>query len=250
MLLNLPSPVIFAHRGASAQAPENTLAAFELAVEQGADAIELDVKLSADGEVVVFHDVSVGRTTDGSGRVSDLPLAALRELDAGSFFAEEFRGQRIPTLDEVFATVGRKILINVEMRNYTTRRDDLVEKVVALVKKHGLEKRVLFSSFLPRNLTRAARLLPETPRGLLALPGILGLWIRSFGFVFGPYQALNPALKNVTPQQIERVHRLGRRIYVWTVDEADDMRRLKEWGVDGIITNYPQLAVDIFGRRA
>jgi len=200
MLLNLPSPVIFAHRGASAQAPENTLAAFELAVEQGADAIELDVKLSADGEVVVFHDVSVGRTTDGSGRVSDLPLAALR--------------------------------------------------VVALVKKHGLEKRVLFSSFLPRNLTRAARLLPETPRGLLALPGILGLWIRSFGFVFGPYQALNPALKNVTPQQIERVHRLGRRIYVWTVDEADDMRRLKEWGVDGIITNYPQLAVDIFGRRA
>ncbi|NOZ00012.1 MAG: glycerophosphodiester phosphodiesterase [Chloroflexi bacterium] len=243
-----PFPVIFAHRGASAHAPENTLAAFELAAQQGADAIELDAKLSADGQVVVIHDTTVDRTTDGHGRVADLPLAALRELDAGSFFSQTFRGERIPTLDEVFAAVGKKVLINVELTNYKTPRDRLVGKVVELVERHALQARVIFSSFFPKNLSQAARLLPETPRGLLALPGVLGWWSRSFGFTFGAYQALHPHLSNVTPQQVGRVHRLGRRIHVWTVNAADDMRRLKSWGVDGIFTDDPQLALQALGR--
>ncbi|RME88298.1 MAG: glycerophosphodiester phosphodiesterase [Anaerolineae bacterium] len=232
---DLPTPLIIAHRGASAHAPENTLAAFELAAQQGADAIELDAKLSADGEVVVIHDASVDRTTDGHGRVKDLPLAALRELDAGD-------GQRIPTLDEVFAAVGHRLYINVELTNYTTPRDALTEKVTALVARHGLQQRVWLSSFYAANLKKAARLLPEVPRALLALPGLPGWWARSFGFAFGDYAALHPHLRDVTPQQVQRVHRLRRRIHVWTVNEPDAMRRLHRWGVDGIFTDDPRLA--------
>lgn len=239
---SLPQPVIFAHRGASAHAPENTLAAFELALAQQADAIELDAKLSADGHVVVIHDATVDRTTNGKGRVKDLSFADLRKLDAGSFFSETFGGEKIPALDEVFETVGKRTYINVELTNYNTPRDALVETVCMLVKKHNLQKRVLFSSFLASNLSKARSYLPDVPRGLLALNGLLGIWARSFGFVFGKYEALHPYLQDMTHQQAVRVHRLNRRIHVWTVNEEADMRRLFNWGVDGIFTDDPALA--------
>jgi glycerophosphoryl diester phosphodiesterase len=243
MLASLPQPIIFAHRGASAQAPENTLSAFELALAQKADAIELDVKLSADGQVVVIHDPTVDRTTGSHGRVKDLSLAELRSLDAGSFFSQEYSGERIPTLEEVFESVGKRTFVNVELTNYNTPRDHLVETVCMLVKKFGLQKQVMFSSFFASNLSKARAYLPEVPRGLLAPNGLLGAWARSFGFAFGRYQALHPFLKDVTPQQVQRVHRLQRRIHVWTVNAANDMRRLFHWGVDAIFTDDPQLAV-------
>lgn len=245
MLTSLAQPVIFAHRGASAHAPENTLAAFELALEQKADAIELDVKLSADGHAVVIHDSTLDRTTGRHGRVKDLSLAELQSLDAGSFFSEKYRGEQIPTLEQVFAAVGKRTLINVELTNYTTPRDQLVEMVCMLVKKFGLQKSILFSSFFASNLSKARAYLPEVPRGLLAFDGWLGAWARSFGFNFGRYQALHPYLKDVTPQQVQRVHRLNRRIHVWTVNAAEDMRRLFHWGVDAIFTDDPQLAVQV-----
>ena len=243
---NWPHPLVFAHRGASAHAPENTLAAFELALAHGANGVELDVKLSADGEVVVIHDATIDRTTGEKGHVSKLTLAALRELDAGSFFSEEFRGEKIPTLAEVFETIGRRTLINVELTNYSTRNDGLANKVCDLVKRFGLEERILFSSFLSSNLERTRGLLPDVPRGLLALGGWMGWWARSFGFNFGDYQALHPNLDDVTPQQVARVHRLKRRVLVWTVNTSDDMRRLISWGVDGIFTDEPKLATEVF----
>src|SRR3972149_5202117 len=139
MIDPFPQPVIFAHRGASACAPENTLAAFQLALEQGAPAIEFDVKLTSDGQVVVIHDQTANRTTDGAGNVANLPLAALRELDAGSWLSAAFRGERIPSLDEVFEALGKKLFMNVELTNYATSFDTLIPKVAHLVKKHGLE---------------------------------------------------------------------------------------------------------------
>jgi glycerophosphoryl diester phosphodiesterase len=247
MLASLSQPVIFAHRGASAHAPENTLAAFELALVQNADAIELDVKLSADGHPVVIHDPSVDRTTGSRGRVKDLSLSQLQALDAGSFFSENYRGEKIPALEEVFEAVGKRTFINVELTNYSTPRDELVETVCMLVKKFGLQDHVMFSSFFASNLSKAAAYLPEVPRGLLALNGLLGAWARSFGFAFGRYQALHPNLKDVTQQQVQRVHRLNRRIHVWTVNAADDMRRLFHWGVDGIFTDDPQSAMKVRG---
>jgi glycerophosphoryl diester phosphodiesterase len=243
---NWPHPLVFAHRGASAHAPENTLAAFELALAHGANGVELDVKLSADGEVVVIHDATIDRTTGEKGHVSKLTLAALRELDAGSFFSEEFRGEKIPTLAEVFETIGRRTLINVELTNYSTRNDGLANKVCGLVKRFGLEERILFSSFLSSNLKRTRGLLPDVPRGLLALGGWMGWWARSFGFNFGDYQALHPNLEDVSPRQVARVHRLKRRVLVWTVNTSDDMRRLISWGVDGIFTDEPKLATEVF----
>jgi glycerophosphoryl diester phosphodiesterase len=245
MLTSLPQPLIFAHRGASAHAPENTLAAFELALTQNADAIELDVKLSADGKAVVIHDATVDRTTGSRGRVHDLSFQELRSLDAGGFFAERFRGEKIPSLEEVFEVLEKRTFINVELTNYTTPRDALVETVCMLVKKFGLQKRVLFSSFFASNLSKAHAYLPDVPRGLLAFNGLLGAWARSFGFNFGKYQALHPYLKDVSSQQVQRVHRLNRRIHVWTVNAAEDMRRLFHWGVDGIFTDDPGLAAQV-----
>jgi glycerophosphoryl diester phosphodiesterase len=234
----LPIPAILAHRGASAHAPENTLAAFELAREQGADGIELDVKLSADGIPVVIHDETVDRTTNGTGTVADLSLATLKELDAGN-------RQQIPTLDEVFESIGQHLFINVELTNYNTRKDNLVEKVVEVVKKYKLEENILFSSFLPKNLARAAQLLPQTLRGLLTLDNFGGWVLRKFSFRLGNYQTLHPSRKNTSKKQIESIQGIGRRIYAWTVNDPEEMRRLADWGIDGIITDDPALAVKV-----
>ena len=248
MFEKFPKPFLLAHRGASKYAPENTLPAFELALEQGADGVELDAKLSADGQVVVIHDATVDRTTDGHGKVSKLAMQELMALEAGAAFDERFRGTRIPALSQVFEAIGHRAIINVELTNYSTPGDRLVEKVCELVKAHALQDRIIFSSFFGINLNRARRLLPEVPGGLLALPGWKGAWARSFGFMFGEYQALHPHLSDVNAPQASRVHRLRRRIHVWTVNGADEIERLKGWGVDGFITDDPLTTVRALGR--
>jgi glycerophosphoryl diester phosphodiesterase len=241
MYQQLPQPTVFAHRGASIQAPENTIAAFELAVTQKADAIELDAKLCGDGQVMVIHDQTVDRTTDGSGKLLEMPLAALKELDAGSWFDAQFSGEPLPTLEEVFEAVGKKIFINIELTNYASVFDNLPNKVVQLVKKYELQDNVLFSSFNPVALRRAHQLLPEVPLGLLALPGFAGAWARSWLGNWVPYLALHPDFDSTTPQLIEKQHKQGKRVYVWTVNDSKKMQQLFEWGVDGIFTDDPLL---------
>ena len=243
-----PRPILFAHRGSSRHAPENTLEAFTLAIQQGADGVELDAKLTADGKVAVLHDSTVDRTTNGRGRIAFMTLAELRALDAGGRFSEKFRGARIPALEEVFEVIGKLGVINIELTNYSTPRDQLVEKVCELVKKHNLQDRVLFSSFFAFNLRKAAHLLPEAPRGLLALSGWKGAWARSFGFMFGDYQASHPHITDVSIHQVSRVHQLKRRIHVWTVNTEEDVLRLKSWDVDGIFTDDPLMAARALGR--
>jgi glycerophosphoryl diester phosphodiesterase len=249
MFENFPTPVLFAHRGASAHAPENTLPAFELALQQGADGVELDVKLTSDGHIIVMHDPSVDRTTDGHGRVRDLSLADFRKLEAGAWYSESYRGTKVPMLDEVFEAIGKRCVINVELTNYSTPRDALVEKVCELVKRHALQDRILFSSFFGGNLRKAAALLPSVPRGLLALDGWKGAWARSFGFMFGDFQALHPYITDVNAPQVSRVHQLKRRIHVWTANSVEEVTRLKNWNVDGIFTDDPLTAVRALGRE-
>jgi glycerophosphoryl diester phosphodiesterase len=245
MFNQIPRPTIFAHRGSSTYAPENTLAAFELAVRQEADAIELDVKLTSDQQVVVIHDQTVDRTTGASGKVGELTLAELRMLDAGSFFDIAFRGEPIPTLDEVFEAVGDKIFINVELTNYASLTDSLPEKVAGIVKKYRLAGRILFSSFNPIALWRVHRQLPDVPIGLLARPGRKGMLARSsLGYLLS-YQALHPRYTDVTPALIQRIHRLGCRVHTWSIDRAEDIRRVFSLGVDGIFTPDPVLARQI-----
>lgn len=247
ILSALPQPTIFAHRGASTHAPENTLAAFELALRQGADAIELDAKLTADGQVIVFHDQTVDRTTPHSGRVKDLSLYELRKLDAGSHFDIAFKGERIPTLEEVFKAVGQLTIINVELTNYTSIMDPLPEKVAELVRLHRLNQRVIFSSFNPLALMRIRRLIPEAPIGLLALPGLKGALARSWPGRLISYQSLHPEYSDVTPDLVKSVHHRGGKIFVYTVNQENGMRRLIEMGVDGIITDDPILAKQVLG---
>jgi glycerophosphoryl diester phosphodiesterase len=242
-----PSPIIFAHRGASAHAPENTLAAFVLALKHGAEAVEMDVKLTADGEVVIIHDQSVDRTTDGTGKVAELTLSAIKKLDAGAYFDIAYAGEPIPTLGEYFDMLGQRIFTNVELTNYASPRDDLPDKVVALVKEHNLVERVMFSSFNPRALQRAQTLLPEVPVGLLTLPGWKGWPLRSWlGRMLVPgYQALHPEKGDVTETLVGAAHRRGQRVHVWTVNDPGEMNRLFTLGVDGIFTDDPRLALQI-----
>jgi glycerophosphoryl diester phosphodiesterase len=245
MFAQIPQPAIFAHRGASAYAPENTLAAFELAIQQKADAIELDAKLTADGQVVVIHDQTVDRTTNGSGRVGEMTLAQLRHLEAGSHFAPVFHNERIPTLEEVFEAVGEKTFINVELTNYASMADSLPEKVADLVRRHHLAQRVMFSSFNPLALLRVRRILPAPPIGLLAQPGKPGAWARSWiGRIIG-YNSLNPELSDVDWRLVESAHQHGKRVLVYKVNQAEDIRQIFQLQADGIFTDDPILARQI-----
>lgn len=237
-----PRPLIIAHRGASAYAPENTMAAFAEALEQGADGFELDAKLTADGHVVVIHDFTVDRTTGGRGDVRKQTLAQLKELDAGSWFDERFRGERIPLLDEVFEAFGRQTLINVELTNYASPADALPDRVAELVLRHGVEDNVFFSSFHPINLARIARRLPSAPLALLALQGVRGKLARGLvGRWFAP-RILHPYFTDVNAAVVAREHRRRREVNVWTVNDPAEMDRLFKLGIDGIITDDPRLA--------
>ncbi|MDY6872884.1 MAG: glycerophosphodiester phosphodiesterase family protein [Chloroflexota bacterium] len=225
------NPKIYAHRGASSQAPENTLAAFQLAFEQGADGIELDVMLSKDQQLVVIHDDTVDRTTDGTGRVSDLTLAELKRLDAGE-------GEPIPTLAEVLDRFGGQFPINIELKNYSSLFDSLPLAVAGMVRDYGLADSILVSSFNPFNFPRFHRVLPDVPRGILIFPGRA----QNFLYRLFRYEAFHPYFKDVDEALVKAVHARSQQINVWTVDEAADIRHLAKLGVDAIITNVPQRA--------
>jgi glycerophosphoryl diester phosphodiesterase len=245
MKLSFPTPIIFAHRGASAYAPENTLAAFELAAEQGAPAIEFDVKLTSDRQVIILHDQTLDRTTNGSGAVTKQALAAVRELDAGSWKSVNFSGEKIPLLEEVFEAVGKKVLMNIELTNYATPFDGLVSEVAVLVKKYGLQERIIFSSFYFSNLLAARRLLPSVPCGQLILEGKDG-WQQRIAARFMQLEAEHPYSSDVSAEMVQRVHARGRRVHAWTVNDPIEMRRLRTCGVDGIFSDDPLAAIENF----
>jgi glycerophosphoryl diester phosphodiesterase len=238
--------LIWAHRGASGHAPQNTLAAFLLAAEMGADGIELDVHFSRDGEAVVIHDDTVDATTDGCGRVRDLTLAELQSLDAGGWFDEQFAGERIPTLEQVFEQVGHRLLINVEIKVEAGYHPvDQEAETVRLIEDHQLVDRVIISSFSPSSLRRVHRLNPNIALGFLYArpePALLPRVLEWFGTA---HQAVHPGLSMVDAQYVRRAHRWGKRINVWTVNEEHDMRRMRDLGVDGIITNYPDVLCQV-----
>ncbi|MGC9400391.1 MAG: glycerophosphodiester phosphodiesterase [Anaerolineae bacterium] len=229
-------PLIFAHRGASRLAPENTLPAFQRAAELGADGVELDVHLTADGVPVVMHNAMVDATTDGSGRLSAMTLAEVKRLDAGAGWGPDFAGVQVPTLEEVLEAVARRLLTNIELKPAGGRNAGLPQAVVALIERLGLEDRVWFSSFKPYFLFAARRVTAEIPCGLLYSP--LTPLTPLFRPVT-PHEALHPHHSLVTPSFVSRAHRRGLRVSVWTVDDVAVARRLTEWGVDVLITNTP-----------
>jgi glycerophosphoryl diester phosphodiesterase len=240
-------PIIFAHRGASGYAPENTIAAFEMAVSLGAEAIELDTKLSSDGVVMVMHDQTVDRTTGQSGNLRTFTAQQLRQMDAGSHFDAKFAGEKVPTLAEVFEAVGQKIFINIELTNYQTSGDGLVDKVIELIDQYSMNERVIFSSFLPSNLLRARKLKPNIPAAILCLPGKEGLISRSFAGKWISPELIHPFFSDVNAGMMKREKNRHRKVNVWTVNEPEEMKRLLNLGVQGIITDFPDIAVQLRG---
>jgi glycerophosphoryl diester phosphodiesterase len=227
--LTAQKPLIIAHRGASAYAPENTLAAFNLAVEQGADGIELDVQMSADGRVMVVHDFDVSRMTNGAGLVSELMAAELQALDAGE-------GQKIPTLDDLFEMLGPRVLYNIELKYFGWQGRGIETAVADRIAAFHLENRVLVSSFNPLALRRARRQMPRSvPLGVLRKEGI------KYGYLFAKSEADHPHYPMVDEAYMAWARKRGYRVNVWTVDEPDEAQRLIALGVNGLITNKPDV---------
>lgn len=239
------TPLIFGHRGASAHAPENTLPSFGLAVEQGADGIELDVTLSADGVPVVIHDDTLDRTTSGRGRVAAHTLAELQALDAGfpASFGSRFIGAQIPTLDQVFAAYGQQAIFNVELKHDRSPRRGLAAAAIAVIRAHAMERRVLISSFQFSNLRRVRALAPDLPIGLLYVSAAFSQrLVRWLNPGLHP-EAHHPSSYLLTSSAIDWYHAHGLRVNVWTVNEPAQMRSLAAAGADGLITDDPALAV-------
>ena len=243
-LWKINAPLVIAHRGASLIAPENTLMAFRMAAELGADAVELDAKLTVDGHVVVHHDKTLDRTTDGRGPLSVRTLEELQRLDAGSHLDAKFAGERIPTLKQIFQDVGSRLLINIELTNYAHPFNNLPEVVVQMVHEYDLMRRVLISSFNPIALIKMRRLAPEITIGLLVMAGEPA-WLVAFFRFMTSYEAYHPSFPMVHKQLIQREHTLGHRVNVWTVNDEDHIRNMLNMGVDGVITDAPDLAREV-----
>lgn len=250
MLYDLPRPIVFAHRGSSAHAPENTLSAFTLAIQQGADAIELDTMLSADGQVVVIHDEKLDRIAGVQKEVKHLSLSELKSLDVGNYFNSAYKGEHIPTLSEVFEICGKKIFMNIELKNLSTPSDDLPKKVAELVEQFGIEEHIIFSSFNPIALVRIRQYLPKISIGLLADSGWKGYWARSGIGSLLKYDALHPWIGDVSAKLVDRAHRHGKRVHVYTVNNPEDIQRMKALNVDGIFSDDPLMALQILNRGA
>lgn len=238
--------LILGHRGASGYAPENTLEAFRLAMEMGADGFELDVHMSADGALVVIHDESVDRTTDGCGLVRDLTLAQLKALDASCGMAD-YRGARIPTLSEVFELIrDTEHIVNVEIKTDEWFYPELEEKCLALAKEMQVEDRIIYSSFNHFTLNKLRELKPDAKLGMLFGDIMVKPWeyAKQLSVDF-----LHPMKMNIyVPGFEEETHKAGYGINMWTINDEKTMKLCLDCGA-GIITNYPDTAVALRAAR-
>jgi glycerophosphoryl diester phosphodiesterase len=227
-----------AHRGASALAPENTMAAFDKALELGADALELDLQLSRDGELVVIHDDTLDRTTDGHGPVYERSLEELKRLDAGRWFGECFVGQRIPALAEVLDRFAGKVPLALEIKAGSTFFPGIEEKVVSVLRRHSAIEHSAVASFDHYALRRVKEVEPALRTAAL----LVGRPV-SISAIAGPGKADAMALEAslVTRTEVEACRAAGLQLVVWVVNEPVQMRHFIDLGVDGIITDRPDL---------
>ena len=231
---------VFAHRGFSGNYPENTMLAYEKAVEAGCDGIEMDIHLSRDGQVVIMHDADLSRTTNGSGRIQDYTVAQLKELDAGADFAGKYGTVRIPTLEEYLDYIrSTDVITNIEIKSEPGNFYDIEQKAVGLVRRYRLEERIIFSSFNHYSMVLCKKLAPEIACGLLYGAAIAhpSSYAKNFGVEY-----MHPAFTELSPELIEDMKAGGIGINAWTINEEADIRRFWELGIDGIITNFPDRA--------
>lgn len=232
---------IWAHRGASGYRPENTMEAFELAVKQGADGIELDVHTSADGELIVIHDETVDRVTDGTGLVGEKTLKELKGLKV-STAAEPEGIYRIPTLQEVLDLMrSTDMMVNIELKNSICFYPGMEEKVLRAVKEMKMEEQLIYSSFNHYSLLQLKQLDKEVQTGILFSDGWVNpaMYAKNLGI-----NAVHPAVYHLKyPQFREEVKRAGLKMHVWTADKPEHIKLVKEAGAEAVITDYPDRAL-------
>ncbi len=236
-------PLVFAHRGVSTRAPENTIAAFELAVREGVPGVELDVHQTADGKVVVTHDDSTGRVADSDRVVAETSAAELRTLDFGAKFGSGFEGQRIPFLDEVFETLGPTTYLDIEMKCRSRVPTGLEQQVAQTIARHGAQHRCIVSSFNPYALRSFRTVNTDVPIAVIysSHDGVPPVLRHGAGrFIVG-----TDALKPHHPR-VGRLYRFvmgtieGYPFLPWTIDDRDEALRVLAHGADGVITNDPR----------
>lgn len=230
-------PKIYAHRGSSAEAPENTMAAFKLAVEQGADGIELDIQMSADGHLVVIHDETLERTTNGVGLVYQHTYEQLQQLNAAAHFSEQVDDEPIPLLSQVLEMIAPTHLeLNIELKNGIVPYTGMEEAVIRMVRDYGMEERVVFSSFNHYSLVKMAELAPDIELAALYMEGIYEPW--NYALPLG-IRALHPYFYAAHPEIVAGAQQAGMKVRPFTVDEERDLKKMIAIGVDAVITNYP-----------
>ena len=232
----------FAHRGFSGKYPENTMLAFEKAIEAGADGIENDVHLTRDGEVVVIHDERVDRTTDGTGFVKDFTYEELMKLDA-SYTFKEYGVQHIPTLREYMELVKDKdIITNIELKTGVFEYPGIEKKVYDMIMEYGLKDRMISSSFNHYSILRMKALDPTIKCGLLEESWLInaGAYVASTGV-----ECYHPMYKNMTPEVVAEIKSRGLEINTWTVNEKEEIEEMFERGVDSVIGNFPDIVNEV-----
>jgi len=234
-------PAIIAHRGMVHEAPEHTLAGFSLAAAFDPDALEFDLQLSRDGRLVVCHDLKVDRTTDGRGRVCDLTLDELKKLDAGSWFGPEFAGERMPTLEEVLSLLARTGwdgTIYLELKTVRYDYPGIEEALAATLLEFGVAERTVVNSFNHHSLVRMHAALPGIRTTCVDGSRMVRPWayVQSIGSA-----GYAPHASAIDQELVDECHRAGIFVIAWTVDDAKEMLRLARLGVDGIITNRPDV---------
>jgi glycerophosphoryl diester phosphodiesterase len=234
-------PYVYAHRGARDVAPENTLAAFRAALQAGADGIECDITRCATGEIVVIHDDTLERTTNGSGEVSATSFSVLRSLDAGGWFADSFAGEPIPILAEVLALAKNTVQLNIEIKGMDAVDDGLEVEVAAMLRQRAMQDAVIISSFNPWALKRMRQATDNVRCALLYTRASPVDSAPEWTLSLLPIQAFHPEYKMVDRDYVDWAHQQGYHVNVWTVNEPADMLEMLRLGVDGIITDHPAL---------
>jgi len=231
--MTTPTVMVIAHRGASSYGPENTLAAFDLALQMEVRHIELDVDVTSDGHIVVIHDDTVDRTTNGSGAVTRHTLAALRALDAGSWFGTQFAGERIPTFDEVLARYKGRAHIHTEIKGHSP---SLSQRTADVIRTHGMEGQVTMTSFQKVRLEEMRAYAPELPTGWLVREVSDATIVQAHAM--GLTQLCPPA-QAVTPALVRRLHAEGFVARAWGVTTEELMQQVVQAGADGMTINFP-----------
>lgn len=235
--------IVYAHRGASGSAPENTMAAFKKAVEMGSHGIECDVQMTKDGRLVICHDEQLDRTTNSKGLIKDKTFEELKSLDAGSWFGKGYEGQRIPLLEELLDLVKKSgIYINIELKNGIVLYEGMEELVISMVKDFGLQDKTILSSFNHYSLFEVKQKHPEIFTGALYMEGLYHPWeyLKSISC-----DCAHPFYMAIKPEIAKGLIEQGYSINTFTVDDPNTAAMLIKAGVEGIITNHPERILEI-----